>query len=225
MRFHHLGYALLLTVPFAACKGKDSASAEGAGATMESVASKSSSPTSTYPTRSGIIEWKSNMVGDMTMTLYFDDHGAKRATYTTTSMRIMNTTHTSREVEIAVDGWLIHFDPDEKTGTRQKLSALDALTGFGSMAGMPEIPKNITDIPGIEELEPRTYFGKEAHGYAMEMMGMKVRSWTWEGIAFRTEMDMGGEEPVIMEVARLDLGADVPADRFTVPADVVLTDD
>ncbi len=222
MRSRQLGYALLLTVPFAACKGKDSASAEGTDTTMEVVASKSSDPNTVFPVKSGIIEWKSDMMGDITITLYFDDHGAKRATYTTTKVEIMRTTHTSREVEIEADGWRINYDLDEKTGTRQKLSSLDALTGFGSMAGMPDIPKNVTDIPGVEELESRTYFGKEARGYAMEMMGMKVRAWTWEGIAFRTEMDMGGEEPVVVEVTRLELGVDVPADKFVVPADIVI---
>ena len=162
------------------------------------------------------------MMGDITITLYFDDHGAKRADLTTTKVEIMRTTHTSREVEIEADGWRMSYDLDEKTGTRQKLSRSMRSPASAPWPACRIFPRTSPTYPGVEELESRTYFGKEARGYAMEMMGMKVRAWTWEGIAFRTEMDMGGEEPVVVEVTRLELGVDVPADKFVVPADIVI---
>lgn len=222
MKIHHLGYALLVALPLAACKGKEAASAETADGTT--VVAKSSEPVVKYPAKSGIIEWKNNMAGEMITTLYFDEAGAKKATYTTTTIEIMRQKHTSRSVEIEVDGWVISYDPDTKTGTRRKAFSVGSLGSVPSMPSIPELPKDVTDMPELEELEPRTYFGKEAHGYAMEAMGMKIKSWVWENIPMRTEMDMGGTEPAIMEVIRLELGTPVPADKFVVPTDVVITD-
>jgi hypothetical protein len=219
MRFPHLGYALLLTIPFIACKGKDSASAEGTDSTIENVASKSSVPNTVFPAKSGIIEWQGNMVGEMTATLYFDDNGAKRATYTTiTDGRFDLTT---RSVEIEADGWIILYDPDEKTGTRMRRVGTRQLA---SSVGISEIPEGAADLPGVEELEPRTVLGKETRGYAMETRGMMLRSWIWEKIPMRTEMDRGGKEPTVMEVTRLELGVAIPADKFAIPADIVITE-
>jgi hypothetical protein len=217
MRFTHLGYALLLTVPLVACNGKDSASAEGTDITADNVAAKSSIPNTVFPAKSGIIEWQGNMVGEMTATLYFDDDGAKRATYTTiTNRRFDLTTHS---VEIEADGWIILYDPDKKTGTRMRRVGTRSLA---SSIGITEIPEGASDMPGFEELESRTVLGKETRGYAMEARGMMIRSWVWEKIPMRTEMHRGGKEPTIMEVTRVELGVAVPADKFAVPADVVI---
>lgn len=61
-------------------------------------------------------------------------------------------------------------------------------------------------------LEPRTIAGKEAAGAELEVMGMKTRAWTWSNIPMRTEIYMGGPEPMVTEVVSLRLGEPVPAD-------------
>lgn len=58
----------------------------------------------------------------------------------------------------------------------------------------------------------------------MDAMGMKVRGWVWENIPMRTETNLGGKEPMVTEVTRLELGAPVSADKFAVPDGVVITE-
>lgn len=218
MRVRHLVYALLLTFSFAACKGKDSASAEDVDTAVEGVTSKGSVPNTVFPGKSGIIEWKGNLVGEMTATLYFDDYGAKRATYSTTNTTAGRHQLTIHEVEIEADGWIMLYDPDGKTGTRMRRVGTRPLA---ASVGITEIPE---DAPGIEEIEPRTVLGKETRGYAMDSGGRLIRSWTWRRIPMRTEFKRPGGEPTYMEVTRVELDVDIPADRFAVPADVEITD-
>jgi hypothetical protein len=53
---------------------------------------------------------------------------------------------------------------------------------------------------------------------------MTMKGWIWETIPLRTEIDMGLKSPMVMEVTRLELGAEVPAEKFEIPADVVITE-
>jgi|SRR5690606_40237037 len=92
---------------------------------------------------------------------------------------------------------------------------------LASSVGITEI---LEDAAGVEELEPRTVLGKETRGYAMETRGMLVRSWVWQKIPMRTEMVRPGAEPTVMEVTRVELDIAIPAEKFEVPADVVITD-
>lgn len=228
MKIQHLGYALLLTLPLAACKGKGEAPAEETEtAAAAAPAAKGSAPAGNYPAKSGIIEWKTDMMGEMTTVVYFDDNGAKQASYTTTRISLFGTNTVTHSVEINADGWTIKYDPDAKTGSRYRSIG-------GAVGGMPTFPeaKELSRmksgegaVGSLEELPPRTILGKEAKGFAITAMGMKVRGWIWENIPLRTETDMGGKEPMVTEATRLELGVPVPADKFAVPADVVITED
>lgn len=71
-----------------------------------------------------------------------------------TTIEVMRRKHTSRSVEIEADGWVIHYDPDAKTGTRRKAFTIGSL---GSLPTMPGMPANLTDKPNLEALEPRTF--------------------------------------------------------------------
>lgn len=216
MRFQHLGYALLLAVPLAACKGNDSAPAEATHTVIESSAAADPALNSVFPAKSGIIEWQGNLSGEMTTTLYFDDYGAKRATYTTTVMGQRR--FTAHNVEIEADGWIILYDPDDRTGSRLRRMGTRPLA---ASAGITEISG---DSPEVGRLEPRTILGKEARGYARDDGRRVIRSWVWEKIPMRTEMERPSGEPMVMEVTRVELDVPIPADRFAVPADVVITD-
>lgn len=229
-KLHALGCTLLLALPLAACKGQGNPPAADDAGTMqeESAASKASpsTPAGKYSTKSGVIEWKADLFGETSIVLYFDDYGAKQASYTTTTVSMFGQTSTTNKVEITVDGWTTSFDPDEGTGVRRRGSG----SGLGGMPTLPDA-KELAQLKaedrkryGFEELPARTIFGKEARGYAMSAMGMKIRGWSWENIPMRLEADMGGKEPMVMEIARLDLGAPVPADKFAVPAGLEITE-
>lgn len=224
MRFHHLGCALLLTLPLAACKGRDSAPATHAN---PATSSASAAPAArTFPAKSGIVEWKANLLGETNVVAYIDDYGARRATYTTMKLTILDNTTVKHIVEIEEGGWVTKFNPDSGTGERRRGSG----SGMAAMASAMK-PSDVAQLTAedrarykFQELPARTILGKEAKGYAMEMMRMKMRGWSWENIPMRMEADMGGKEPMVMEAIRLELDVPVPADKFAVPANVVITE-
>lgn len=230
MKIHHLSGVLLSVLVLAACKREEPAPEIASQLLPGSESSAASDPTPVrkYAEKSGIIESKSNAFGEITTVVYFDDYGAREATYTTSEIEVMGQKTVTREVEINADGWTIKYDPDARTGERWNMAAFNG----GSVP-----PPNLPSVPGAPqmgpeqmgsmqptELEPRTIAGREAVGMEMEIMGMKTRTWTWSNIAMRTEVYMGGEEPMVTEVTSLRLGEPVPAEKFAVPADVRVTE-
>jgi hypothetical protein len=216
----------LAGVLFLASCGQDRAPGGAYDESMSGTAAKGSTaePVKLYPTKTGIIEWKTDVMGDMTTVVYFDDYGAKQASYTTTEIKLFNSVHTSTNVEITVDGWVTKYDPEKQTGYRERLIVP---LGASNFPDIDELRKHAADgypTPDIEELPSRTILGREAQGYSVVTGGMKMRGWVWEKIPLRTEIDMGLKSPMIMEVTRLELGAEVPAEKFEVPADVVITE-
>lgn len=218
--------ALLLAV-LAACGGDEATPDTEASATPAAGAEAAGAPAAAEPVRkysakSGIVETSSNAAGKMTMVVYFDDYGAREATYTTTEMAGF----TVQSVTIVADGWQYEYDPETKKGKKWSLAMFGgAASRSNPMPELPDIagmsPDQVAEM-GISELPARTIAGKEAKGQAMNAAGMKVKVWMWEGIAMRTELDMGGKEPMVAEVTSISLGAPVPAEKFAIPADVTL---
>jgi hypothetical protein len=180
-------------------------------------------PVHRYEVKSGILVMTNSMLDGMQETLYFDDYGAKQATYSRTDMKMMGQTIHTEKVSIDADGYHVDYDPEKKTGSRHKLGA-----GIPSSGGAPAVDvKNLTEEMRkemkIQELPPRTIDGKVANGYGMETMGFKVRAWTWKGLPLYSETDMG-KKPIIVSAKSVKIDVTVPADKFVVPPDVKLTD-
>ena len=173
-----------------------------------------------YGVAAGVIVTRTGGLGETISETYFEDFGRRQAVYTTTKLTMMGHEETSRSVTIHADGWQIEYDPDTREGKRFRTPTF---TG-GSVPAMPDIAglseAQLTEMQ-VEELAPVTVLGRTAPGMGMTVAGMKMRAWMWEGIPLRSEIYMG-EEPMVMEVTKLDLGVSVPADKFVVPADVKL---
>jgi hypothetical protein len=170
---------------------------------------------------------KSDAMGQMTMTTYFRDHGATKATYTT--VEIMNTT--TGNVAIEKDGYVTTYDITQKTGQKRKLLPGGSSGAGGLTAAMPDFTQ-LEKMSAEEKtrykltpLENRTIAGREGKGYSMEISGVKVKAWVWDNIPLRMEMDMGGKEPMVMEATKIETDVPIPDDKFVVPADVKVTDE
>lgn len=215
---------LLLVLLLAGCGGEAPASEADAGPApaAEAPAAPPAEAPRKYPEKSGIIESKANTVGETTTLVYFDDYGAKEGTYTTTEMSGI----VVRSVEISADGWHVKYDPDAREGQRWKTATAGraAASALASIPGLSEVDPGQPGASQPTPLEPRTIAGKEAAGMEMEAMGMKVRTWTWENVALRTEVHMGGSEPMVTEVISIQFGVPVPAEKFEVPAGVEITE-
>jgi hypothetical protein len=221
--------AALVALTLAACGGDDAAqnadaskgAASDAAAVPATAAATAADAAKVFKVKSGIIESTIEMMGNQKQTLYFDDYGAKQAIVTDVDVMGMK----SQQVVITADGWKYEYDAGKKEGTKTKQMTPPSLPG-----GVPDLD-DITDAMKaqfkMKDIEGRTIAGKDAKGYQIELMAdMPMKVWVWEGIPLRTEMKLGKDapKPMVTEVANLQLDIDVPADRFTVPADVKLTE-
>ena len=228
---------LVLSATLVSCGGKTETAkvADSTGGT-----STSATPTATdqggtaakppagnaYSSESGIIEMTSKDMGDMTITTYYKDHGATKATYTTVEMMGAST----GSVVIEKDGYATTYDLTSKTGQRRKLAAGAGSVGGGPMGAMPDMSQfesmSAADKERYKftELEARTIAGKEGKGYSIEQSGMKIKAWVWENIPLRMEMEMGGPKPMVIETTKIETGVAIPDDKFVVPADIKITD-
>ncbi len=229
MKLRYWSGALTLAFVLAGCGGEESAANadDPESAASVSATKSAANAASMYPTKSGVIEWKTETMGEITTVVYFDDHGAKQASYTNSEIRILGTTTTTSEVEITADGWTTKYDPNEKTGVRRRAFGVagGGVANFPDIAELNRMKKGGYDVPDIEELPARTILGKVAKGYAVNASGMELRGWVWENIPLRTEVDMGGTSPMVTEATRLELGVAVPPAKFVIPADVVIKDE
>lgn len=236
LRFASCLVVVLAAFSLSACKGDDvtkvapaTASADGhVDAAAPSAAAPDAAPAAAgskkgmYEVKSGVLELTNSMSSDMKQTLYFDDYGAKQATYTLLEMKMMGQVIKSETITIEADGWQIEYDAEKKTGTKRKM--------LGPKAGpMPDI-KTLSAKDRAEykmvELPAKTIAGKECKGYGMDMMGMKMKAWTWSNLPMYSETQMGSasDKPMVVEVKSLQVDVPVPADKFKVPEGIALTE-
>jgi hypothetical protein len=207
--------------------GKSTATSEPAAATGGGATEAPATPgKGTYTAESGIIEMKSDAMGDMTITTYFKDHGATKATYTMVEMMGQK----SGQVVVEKDGYVTTYDLTSKTGQKRKLPPGAASGASGMSGAMPDVSQfaamSAEDKAKYKfaELESRTIAGKEGKGYSMEMSGMKMKAWVWDNIPLRMEMEMGGPKPMVIEATKIETDVAVPDDKFAIPADVKITE-
>jgi hypothetical protein len=207
-------------------KGASEANDTSVAATKDASGSSTTGETSTdggkkmYTVKSGIVELKNSMMDGMKQTIYFDDYGAKQATYTTMEMMGQKT----ESVQINADGWITTYDLAKKTGTKMKMPA-----GTTTGSGQPPTAADLTDEQkkqyNYKELDGRDIAGKSTKGYSMDVSGMKIKAWTWNNVPLYMEMEMGQQgKPIIVEATNVQTDVDIPADKFKVPADVTVTE-
>jgi hypothetical protein len=223
---------VLVALAFIACdKKSDKPGAATADAAKGDAATTASTDAPRpFKSKSGVIEYKMDFMGDQHITTYYDDYGAKQASYVNTSLEMAGQKFNSTNVSINANGEVITYDVDKKTGTRMKvpassMGAMGATPGTGAMDFEHLTDKQKQEYH-IEEIGNATILDKDAKGYSMEVMGMKMKVWVWEGIPLKTEMNMGGKDakPMVMEATKIETDVDVAADKFTVPSDVKLSD-
>lgn len=222
-----LVFATALTAfSLAACGGDDSSRSEASNDTAAGTTAGDAAQTSgaddaaataarPYKVKSGIVETTIDMMGEQKQTMYFDDYGTKQATVT--AVEIMG--QKSETISITADGWMITYDPAKKEGTKMKAGLA---AGSSAVPNIESLTADVKERYKLKETDARSIAGKDAKGFEMEAMGMPMKVWLWEGIPMRTEVSMGGKQPMVSEVKSIQTDVEIPADRFTVPADVKL---
>ncbi|HNZ67779.1 MAG: hypothetical protein WBK43_04245 [Prolixibacteraceae bacterium] len=166
-----------------------------------------------YALKSGIVDYKSTMMGfDATQTLYFDDYGNKEVTES--YMDIMGTKTTN--VMLSKDGTMYNFDPENKTGMKSPAMPQMNQLNFGALTD--EVIKEWN----LKEEGTETFLDKECTKYSMNntSLNMKGYYWVWKGIVLKMDLEMA-TSGMVMEATNIQENAEVPAEKFEIPADIV----
>lgn len=166
-----------------------------------------------YGIKSGIVEYKTSVMGfEAIQTLYFDNYGALEATVT--SMEIMGMK--TQNVTITKEGYIYTLDLENKTGTKTAIYS-------GSVINFEDITDQVTKDWNLKKVGKESVLGKECDKWSMnnESMGMKGHYWVWKGVALKVDADMSSSK-MLMEATKFEDNVNVPAEKFEIPADIVI---
>lgn len=177
-------------------------------------------PGGRYGVKSGIVEMKSVNKKGLTATFYFDDYGARIATYTEIADSLNGRPLIIKQVNIMADGWSVFYDDNHKVGMRSRMleGTLNYYPNFDSLAERDKV------LLKYQKSTPRTIAGKQTDGHSIEQNGIKANVWTWNGIPLRTESGNMRGQWTVLEATSIKTEVPVPADKFVVPASVKVSD-
>ncbi len=164
----------------------------------------------------GMVEMKMDMMGmPATMTLYFDDYGKRQATYV--AMEMMG-----KKMETATlmeGGFTTTWEAESKSGKKMKSD--------GTNGGPLELIAGLTDerkkTLNYKEIDSREILGHNATGFSIDSGGAKMNVWHWKGIPLMMEVN-ASQMKMTITATKLDTETEVPADKFTIPSDVKISE-
>lgn len=196
------------------CKSKTSETA----ATLENpAASETSTPKGKYAIKSGIVQYKTEMMGmEVMQTLTFDDYGKKEAT--DVEMEMMGVKlHT---VNLTKDGFIYNLDMVKKTGTKSPaVNLANASIDFENLT--EEMVKEME----LKKLGTEEFLGKTCEKMSIDnkKMGMKGTFLVYKGVALKSETDLGSMKMNLL-AEKFEENPTIPAEKFEVPADIKITE-
>lgn len=167
--------------------------------------------TKKYQIKSGIITLESiTEMGSVKLTekkvLYFDDYGMKEREDSYEGETLKSSFMSDGKELIT----LIH-------GTKTFLKSGKAFRGTAYKVDFNEISQEDKDAGKAKKLNEETILGKTCEVYSYETNGIKSKYAGWNNICLLSEAVMG-ETKTIVKATKIE-EVDVPADKFTIPAD------
>ncbi len=213
-------FALLLIASIAmlsACKGKTTATtavADNETATVtETPVSGVVNTKGRYAIKSGIVEYKTEVMG-MTglQVLTFDDYG--KLEMTDASMEMMGTK--IRTVTIMKDGLIYTLDMEAKTGY--------SMRGSSPNIDFENLSEQMVKDMNLRKIGTESYLGKNCDKMSIDYqkMNMKGDFLVFKGVPLKVNTDMGTMKMVLNATSFTENPA-IPASKFEIPADFVMT--
>jgi len=192
------------------CKSKTS---ETTATPENPAASETSTPKGKYAIKSGIVQYKTEMMGmEVMQTLTFDDYGKKEAT--DVEMEMMGVKiHT---VNLTKDGFIYNLDMIKKTGTKSpEVNIANASIDFENLS--EEMVKEMD----LKKLGTEEFLGKTCEKMSIDnkKMSMKGTFLVYKGIALKSETDMGAMKMNLL-AEKFEENPTIPAEKFEVPSDI-----
>ncbi|MGI6478256.1 MAG: hypothetical protein ACOX0M_02310 [Salinivirgaceae bacterium] len=176
-------------------------------------ASDSEAPKGKYAIKSGIVEYKSSVMGmEQTQTLMFDDYGNIEATEIVMEM-MGNKVHT---YAINKDSIIYNIDIINKVGSKVEIAGDHGNIDFENMT--EEEAKELN----LKNEGKETFLDKECVKYSIDNAEMQMKGlfWVYKGVTLKSDIEVGGMQMVI-EAISFEEDATIPENAFVVPEDVV----
>ncbi len=168
-----------------------------------------------YPFESGIIEFKSEMMGmNFIMTLYIKDYGKQQCIASETEM--MGKKINTRAFE--KDGYLYTLLMEQKTGGKMKITDED---GFGKKNPFAFKEEFLEEVNGKKD-GTEEVLGKKCQIYSFIEDGATNKIWVWDNLIIKLEAEQGGMK-MLTEVTKIEETNNLPDGIFEVPADFKIT--
>lgn len=173
-----------------------------------------------YGVKSGIVEMAGVSDKNMSTTFYFDDYGAKVATYITTRDSLNGRPLNITQANIMSDGWSVFFDTTQKVGMKSRMleGTMNYYPNFDSLSERERV------LYKYEKGKPKTIAGKQAEGHSIERQGLRANIWTWQGIPVRTESSGPRNRWLVFEATSIRTDVPIPASIFEIPSDVKISE-
>jgi len=182
-------------------------------------ASSSSQEFRRYKIRSGIIEYKMSGMQTGTEKIYFDRWGMREAKYSQTELKVANMSVKQNHFSLLDGEWTYTVDLDKKTGTKTPTPLMKELTTAAKREGKDatEIGEEMLTRMGGRKIGTETLLGKTCDVW--EIKSMNAKSWIWQGVTLKTEVNMMGKM-MTTEAVRLQDNVNVPEEKLTLQKDV-----
>jgi hypothetical protein len=220
--------AFAAAIAFTSCSGDGEKGTNGADSTKTDNSASADAPASKkgkYAIKSGIITYDTEAMGmKMPTTLYFDDYGNKECQEVKMEMEMMGTKVTTHNLTITMDGYIYSLDLTNKTGTKMKMinPAQASMT-----AGMDfsDLSEQYLKSMNMSKESSQTICGKNCDVFKIdnEKMSMKGTIAIYNSIPMKMNMEAMGI-PMNMIATKFEENTEIPTDKFTVPADITLTE-
>jgi hypothetical protein len=180
-------------------------------------AAESATPKGKYAIKSGIVQYKTEMMGmEVMQTLTFDDYGKKEAT--DVEMEMMGVKmHT---VNLTKDGFIYNLDMVKKTGTKSP-----AVNLANSSIDFENLSEELVKDMDLKKLGTEEFLGKTCEKMSIDYkkMSMKGTFLVFKGVALKSETDMGSMKMKLI-AEKFEENTTIPAEKFEVPADIKIQD-
>lgn len=165
-----------------------------------------------YEVEKGIIEYKMETMGMVSiLVVSWKDFGKMSSTTTTMNMMGFNTTS-----YMVNDGKYIYsWDATTKQGSKVKFNPSDKGGVNYRNVDAEQMKKMNMKNEGTEEVG-----GKMCDVYSMNMDGATSKTWVWKGIAMKMESSASGIS-MKMELVKIQEDVEPAADAFEIPSDIV----
>lgn len=184
-----------------------------AEAVVESVAKASSK--GKYAIKSGIVEYKTQMMGmDAKQTLTFDDYG--KLEVQDIEMEIMGTIiHTATLIK---DDFIYQMDLVQRTGIK------NAATPASNMSiDFENLSEQMTSEMNLKKLGKEEFLGKTCEKMSIDYQKMQMKGTylVYKGIALFFDTDLGTMK-MKMTAEKFIENPKIPAGKFDIPSDIVM---